>query len=103
MSIRNELLERLYLFLAYFENNAKNNGLFIPELETATAIYSIIEKESSPGQDAVLQIITLVNKLNDTVHYAGTGWGDYLLHLNAFLKTDGFNCELAGQRLILKT
>lgn len=101
MSTRNELLERLYLFGAYFENNAKNNALFIPELETATAVYAIIEKENPLRQDAVLQIIMLINKLNDTVHYAGSGRYDYLLHLKALLINDGFNCELTGLNLVL--
>lgn len=101
MSTRKELVERLYLFGAYFENNAKNNGLFIPELETATAIYSIIEEETSLSRTAVLQIIAFLSTLNNTVHYAGTGWHDYLLHLKTLLINDGFNCELTGLNLVL--
>lgn len=101
MSTRHEILERLYLFLAYFEDNAKHNVLFIPELETATAIYSIIEKEPLLSKHAVLQVIMLLNTLNNTAHYAGTEWYDYLLHLKTLLISDGFNCELTGLNLVL--
>lgn len=101
MSTRKELLERLYLFLAYFENNAKDNALFIPELETATAIYSIIEKETILSKKTVLQVIMHLNTLNNTVHYAGAGWYDYLLHLKTLLIKDGFNCKLTDGTLVL--
>lgn len=101
MSTRKELLERLYWFLAYFENNGKENALFIPELETATAIYSIIEKETLLSKKTVLQVIMHLNTLNNTVHYAGAGWYDYLLHLRALLINDGFNCELTDRNLVL--
>jgi hypothetical protein len=85
-----------------FGKNADEFPLFKPEYLTTKRINNIIESANTLSRELVNEMLQLINDLNSVEHYDGSGWLDYKIHLNYFLRMNGFEVEWTQKEMFLK-
>lgn len=73
----------------YFEEHAKKNPLFIPELNVSHWIITKIKATDRLLVSDIEDMITRINSIKKEDHFNGTGWVDFNLHFIALMKQNG--------------
>jgi hypothetical protein len=78
----------------YFERNIENNSFFKPEFETSKKIVELIESTDSLTDRQLDEIVEILNAIKISGHYDGSGWMDFQMKLNHYLRTSGFQRQI---------
>lgn len=70
----------------YFERNAESNDGFEPEFIASQTINNWIETLEEIKEDDAKRMIECIDKVEKGLHYNGTGWLDYKMHLLHLLR-----------------
>lgn len=89
-----EVLTGLNLCCTYFERNIQSNSTFEPEFKASKIINSILETKQILTDTDVSDIAKLIKDIKKIEHYDGSGWLDYKMRLNHFLRLNGFDINL---------
>lgn len=81
-----ESLTGLRAVYSYFGNHSKENPLSIPELIAAKKIDSIIKSMEDFSEIDKPEIGAIIDELEKSNQYNGTGWFDFKIRLQNFLK-----------------
>jgi len=76
--------------------------LFKPEFLAAERINNIIETSDIFSRQSANEMLEIINDVDKVNHYNGTGWMDYKMHLNHFLKTNGIKVNWTKSGMFLK-
>lgn len=99
---KEEVLRGLQQAAAYFERNIQTCILFKPEYEVSIAINSILEEKETLTEMKVLEVLRLLNEIDGTEHFDGSGWFDYQIRVGSFLRVSGFEIEEKDRKFYLK-
>lgn len=83
---KSESLTGLRAVCSYFEKHSEENSLFIPELIAAKKIYSILESREELSETDKSEIRAIIDETEKSDHHDGTGWFDFKIRLQYFLK-----------------
>jgi hypothetical protein len=85
-----------------FGKNADEFPLFRPEFLATQKINNIIENANILSRELASEMLQIINDLNSVEHYDGSGWLDFKMHLNYFLRKNGFKVEWTQKEMFLK-
>lgn len=93
--ISKEHFERMEMMSKIFGTKSKSNPLYLLEYKVSKKINQLINDIESPKSSDFKIITDLINNINKTEHHNGSQWLDYKIHLNAVLRENGFDSNIA--------
>ena len=85
-----ESIENLGKILGYFGRHATESTLWQREFDISTQIYNLISFTADLSTTDFKNVVDIFNKINDDVHFDGSGWHDFKIRLNYFFRTFGY-------------
>ncbi|NML20228.1 hypothetical protein HHL16_05055 [Pseudoflavitalea sp. G-6-1-2] len=95
-----EVMEGLESVTRYFGN--QKDSLFVPEFVAATEINLVLQRNEILSRADAEEALQILNKMNDVEHYDGSGWYDYKIRLNYYIRMHGFETEWNHNNILLK-
>jgi hypothetical protein len=92
--------ERMKGLSMYFERQAETQSLFYPEYKASKEINEILELKEKLTEQELERIVEILEELDKTEHYNGSGWLDYKLHLSASVPFVGIKNELVARLMV---
>ena len=84
---------------SYFKIHSETDEAFKLEYVAAKRINEIILKEETSEKD-ILEIVRIFNETNSKPHYDGSGWMDFSLHLQGFIRKNGMGSKVLSNKNI---
>ena len=94
-------IENLGKLLEYFGRHAPESIVWQREFEISSQIYNLISSKIDLLVNDFESIIDIFNKINEDIHFDGSGWHDFKIRLNYFFRTFGYKLtwDIAENRI----
>jgi len=84
-------IENLGKLLTYFDRHATESHAWQREFDISSQIYNLISTKAVLSVNDFRTVVDIFNKINDDVHFDGSGWHDFKIRLNYFFRSFGYN------------
>ena len=84
-------IENLGKLREYFGRHATESAAWQREFEISSQICKLISSKTELPTTDFRNIMDIFNKINDDVHFDGSGWHDFKIRLNYLFRTFGYH------------
>jgi len=83
-------IENLGKFPGYFEGHSTESIYWQREFDICSQICNLISSKTEFSTTDIQNIVDIFNRINDNIHFDGSGWLDFKMRLNFFFKAFGY-------------
>jgi hypothetical protein len=83
-------IESLGIIVDYFGRHASGSVVWQREFEISSQIYNLMSSKTDLFVNDFECIMDIFNKINENVHFEGSGWHDFKIRLNYSFRTFGY-------------